>query len=253
MEMSSSKGYGRWYAGNLRRIIAGAVLIVVQAAAIGLAANALNPQRLPWVRVPLKDTRRLATTQEVVPTSPDAIPPDKSSISVPAPLPGNAVEPVLPPKSAPTPDAAEAPKPVQPNSAAKPPAPSSEPSRTPQPVVKPKKVEALFTTLCDAKALFDRKAAVFVDTRHKEDYGFEHVLGARSLFVEDLDKLYESVLGSIPKDRTIVTYCSDAQCETAIKLADALVARGHTRVFILMEGLPGWKEAGYPTAGAGVQ
>jgi len=119
------------------------------------------------------------------------------------------------------------------------------------PTPEPRKVEALFTTLPDAKALFDRKDAVFVDARRKEDYDIEHIAEALSLFVEDVDVLYESVMGTLPKDRTVVTYCSDAQCDTAIKLADALVARGHTRVFILLEGIPGWKGAGYPTGTGG--
>jgi len=110
-----------------------------------------------------------------------------------------------------------------------------------------KRIGALFTTLPDAKALFDRKAAIFIDARHSEDYDLEHIPGAVSLFVEDLDKLYEGALGAVPKDRTLVTYCSDPQCGTATKLADALAARGYTRVLILLEGLPGWKGAGYPT------
>jgi rhodanese-related sulfurtransferase len=114
------------------------------------------------------------------------------------------------------------------------------------------RVEALFTTLTDAKATFDQKSAVFVDARHKDDYDLEHVQGAISLFVEDMDRLYDDALGSVLKDRTLITYCSDPQCGLAAKLADALVARGHTRVFIMLDGMLGWKDAGYPTGkGAG--
>lgn len=110
-----------------------------------------------------------------------------------------------------------------------------------------KRAEALFTTLDDAKALFDSGQALFVDARHREDYAAEHIPGALSLYVDEVNALYAGVLGAIPKDRTIVTYCSDAQCEAAVQLADALIARGHTRVFILLDGLPGWTGAGYPT------
>lgn len=112
----------------------------------------------------------------------------------------------------------------------------------------PKRVQALFTTMKDAKELFDKKAALFVDARAIEDYEAEHIPGAVSLYCEDFDKLYDSVLGRLPKDRLIVTFCSDAECKEAIKLADKLVAQGNTRVVILLEGLPGWKDAGYPTA-----
>lgn len=113
------------------------------------------------------------------------------------------------------------------------------------------KVEALFTTLEDARSLYERGDTVFVDARHREDFDVEHIAGARSVFVGDVDRLYEGALGDLPKGRTIVTYCSDPECGTAIELADALVARGHTRVFILLEGMPGWKDAGYPTESGG--
>ena len=90
-------------------------------------------------------------------------------------------------------------------------------------------------------------SAVFVDARHLADYKAEHVKGARSLYVANLDKNLPKVLGNLPRDKAIVTYGSDPKCEAEIKLADELAARGFRRVFILHEGLPAWKKAGYPT------
>jgi len=110
-----------------------------------------------------------------------------------------------------------------------------------------KKTEALFTTLGDAKAYFDKSDAIFLDGRPAEDYKAEHIQGALSLYHEKLDALYGQVLVNVPKDKLIITYCSDPECKTAIRLADGLVAKGYTRVLILLEGLPGWKSAGYPT------
>ena len=112
-----------------------------------------------------------------------------------------------------------------------------------------KKAEAFFIELADAKKLFDKNAALFLDARHEEDYDALHIRGARSLYVEELDRLCDDVMSDVPNDRTIITYCSDDQCETASRLADALAARGYTHVFILIEGLPGWEDAEYPTAG----
>lgn len=109
------------------------------------------------------------------------------------------------------------------------------------------KREALFTSLKDAKACFDNKSAVFLDARAVEDYRAEHIAGALWLGLESVEEDYDKVLGKTPKDRLLVTYCSDLQCASATKLADELVARGHTRVVIMLEGLPGWKGAGYPT------
>lgn len=110
-----------------------------------------------------------------------------------------------------------------------------------------KKAEALFTTLADAKSYWDEGTAAFVDARPIEDYNAEHIAGAVNLSYDHLDELYGQVLSKLPKDKIIVTYCSDPECTTAVKLADELVRRGYTKVVILMEGLPGWKEAGYPT------
>lgn len=268
---------------EMRKTIAGAALIVVQAAVIGLAANAVNPRRLAWVRVPLSETRRVATSGEVLPPSPPAPAPTEKA-GQPGDAPQRAPETTRPARPAvtiqrparsllpqptamppegsgktkdisvrmparPTPSTASRPATGAEKRAVRPERPVAA---TPTPEPGPRKVAALFTTLPDAKALFDRKDVVFVDARRKEDYDLGHITGALSLFVEDVDVLYESVMGTLPKDRTVVTYCSDAQCDTAIRLADALVARGHTRVFILLEGIPGWKGAGYPTETGGV-
>ena len=207
-----------------RRTVGGAVLIVIQAMVIGFTANAVSPHRLPWIRIPLRDTHRMAASREALTVQPSRKVARNSVVAGP---------PVM---------AVPATRPDQPPAVTQPRA---------KPAAKPKKVQALFTTLPDAKALFDQKAAVFIDARHKEDYDQEHITGALSLFVEDLDKLYDDVLGAIPKGRAMITYCSDPQCETAIKLADALVARGHTCVYILLEGMPGWKDAGYPVTTGG--
>lgn len=229
---------------GLGRTAAGAALIVIQAVAIGFGANAISSHGLPLTRRPLRETHRLAARQEVFRTPPDtsrqvakagnepalAVPNSTAPVAVSKP----ATEPKSVPAKAPAPGPATTPKPTQ--------------TRTkPKPAPAAKKVEALFTSLTDAEALWRNKAALFVDARNREDYDLEHIAGAVSLTEGDFDKLYNGALGAVAKGRTIVTYCSDPECETAIKLADALVERGHTHVLILLEGLPGWKQAGYET------
>lgn len=228
---------------NIRKAIVGAALIVLQATAVGLGVNALSPNPLPWIRVPPHMTHKVADSKTVLgsdtikktetkPKSPADKDESESSKDTTAPVVEKKEPPVV----------ATAQKPMA----------SSRKVEKVEAAPKAKKVEALFTTLADAKVLFDRKEAIFIDSRHREDYELERIPGALWLFVEDVDKLYDEVLGSIPKDRTLITYCSDPQCGSAIELADELVARGHTKVFILLEGLPGWKEAGYPTEGSSV-
>ncbi len=113
--------------------------------------------------------------------------------------------------------------------------------------------QAAFITLADAKPLYVSGEAVFVDARHELDYKEAHITGAKLLYYDEVDKYYPGAVGDTPKDRPIVVYCYDPECESAISAGDALVARGHTRVYILIDCLPGWESAGYPvTRGGGL-
>ena len=113
--------------------------------------------------------------------------------------------------------------------------------------------QAAFITLSEAKPLYDSGEAVFVDARHELDYKEAHITGAKLLYFDEVDKYYPSAVGDIPKDKPIVVYCYDPECESAISAGDALVARGHTRVYILIDCLSGWESAGYPVTRGGGQ
>ncbi len=106
--------------------------------------------------------------------------------------------------------------------------------------------QAAFITLADAKPLYDSGEALFVDARHELDYKEAHITGAKLLYYDEVDNYYQSAVGNIPKDKPIVVYCYDPECESAISAGDALVARGHSRVYILIDCLPGWESAAYP-------
>lgn len=217
------------------KTVFGAVLIVVMAISTGFVANAINPHGLPLKRVPLKETHRTASAHEFFPPKTNQVAKIVANSSIKAKTSSISTS-----------------KPVK-TAVAVPSIPNSVKNRAitarsaTKPIVRAKKIEALFTTLADAKSLFDRKAALFIDARSIEDYNAEHIDGAVSLPYDNLKESYEQVLGNVPKDRLIVTYCNDAECSTSTKLADDLVARGHTRVLILLDGLPGWRDAGYPT------
>lgn len=106
--------------------------------------------------------------------------------------------------------------------------------------------QALFITLEDAKKAYDRGNLTMVDARPIEDFHNQHIKGAISLYYEDAAGKWSAALASVPKDTAIITYCSDPECESAIKLADILTAVGFTRVSIMLDGIPAWKQAGYP-------
>jgi hypothetical protein len=55
-----------------------------------------------------------------------------------------------------------------------------------------------------AKAMYDAGTAVFVDTHTKASFETEHITGAINIPVND----YEALIDKLPKDKTIIAYCS---------------------------------------------
>jgi rhodanese-related sulfurtransferase len=266
-------GRGRERMRWLGRTAAGAGALIACAVALGFGTNALRSDRLPVVRKPLAQTRRVVARDQLMALSTGrweklAVVPSvrpttgpilgkrrEGSLTQPvpqAPEPVSALTPRSPP-SKPT-DSAKRSRFGKLKQAEPPTHPVAVPARPKRlsPVraaaTQSTKIEALFTTLEDAKDCFDRGNAIFLDARPIEDYESEHIKGALRLSRESFAEDQERVLFSVSKDQLIVTYCDDPECATAIRLADSLVASGYTRVVIMLEGLPGWKAAGYPTA-----
>jgi 3-mercaptopyruvate sulfurtransferase SseA len=59
-------------------------------------------------------------------------------------------------------------------------------------------------SLADAKAAFDARTAVFIDTRPAETYEQEHIKGAINITLTDDAAKYNK----IPKGKKIIVYCS---------------------------------------------
>jgi rhodanese-related sulfurtransferase len=92
---------------------------------------------------------------------------------------------------------------------------------------------------------------VVVDCRRPEQYAAGHIPGALSLPYRDITA---DGVAHLPKDKTIVTYCSSWHCNASTKAALQLSALGF-RVKEMLGGIAGWKEEGYavevgPAAGA---
>jgi len=100
--------------------------------------------------------------------------------------------------------------------------------------------------MAQAKAIYDRQIALFVDARSKALYDEGHIKGALSLPVGQLDRRLPTFFKKYPPDTAIVTYCSGRTCVDSHKLAKRLRALGYERVQILIDGYPDWAAAGYP-------
>jgi predicted sulfurtransferase len=68
----------------------------------------------------------------------------------------------------------------------------------------PQEEEAPRISLADAKADFDKRSAIFVDTRPESSYKQEHVKGSINLPLAAFDDRYKE----LPKDKKIIAYCS---------------------------------------------
>jgi rhodanese-related sulfurtransferase len=100
--------------------------------------------------------------------------------------------------------------------------------------------------IVEAKEIYDRGVALFVDARTKDDYDDGHIKGAISLPVGQFDLLIDEFLENYPADTAIVTYCSGKECDDSHKLAQFLLEMGYTTVRVFIDGYPGWVSEGYP-------
>lgn len=100
--------------------------------------------------------------------------------------------------------------------------------------------------LAAARGLFESGSALFVDGRHEFDYKLGHIKGAINIPLKDFESR-KAALSSLPKDKTIVTYCDGAECNSSIELAAKLFAEGFTDVRIFFGGWNEWNAHHLPT------
>lgn len=104
--------------------------------------------------------------------------------------------------------------------------------------------------LAGAKALFDA-GAIFIDARSTAEYERGHIAGAVHLYYADFDVKAAEVVGSMPLDKTVVSYCSGEDCNSSDIVARHLIDYGFEKVRIFFAGWPAWEAAGYPKEGSG--
>ena len=80
-----------------------------------------------------------------------------------------------------------------------------------------------------------------LDVRSPESYAAGHIPAAMNVPLADL----VSKLGTLPKNKTLVTYCSNLTCALAPKAALELAQKGF-KVMQLMGGMATWQENGFP-------
>lgn len=125
---------------------------------------------------------------------------------------------------------------------------------TPNPVLEPKMLELTAVQYFSAKlsfemtpwalkALLEKNAdsICLLDVRTPEMYATAHLPTAINIPLVDL----VSKLNTLPKNKTIVTYCSNLTCALAPKAALELAQKGFV-VKELVGGIATWQDHGFP-------
>jgi rhodanese-related sulfurtransferase len=82
---------------------------------------------------------------------------------------------------------------------------------------------------------------LILDVRSAEQYAQGHLPTALNIPIADL----AGKLATLPKDKTIVTYCANITCALAPKAALQLAEKGF-KVMELFGGIQTWQEKGFP-------
>ncbi len=88
--------------------------------------------------------------------------------------------------------------------------------------------------------------ALVVDARSPELYADGHLPGAVSLPMLEADDILSDFLQKVPRNQTLIIYCSGYGCPDSFDLGMQLLAEGYLDVRVFEGGYPEWRDAGLP-------
>jgi hydroxyacylglutathione hydrolase len=104
-------------------------------------------------------------------------------------------------------------------------------------------------TMTSAKAFFDAKNALFVDTRPYVRFAGGTIIGSINI----PDTKIDDYLGWFPnnKETIIIPYCGGYVCEKSHEVGDKLIKLGYKNIKVYAGGYPEWNENKLPTTTGG--
>ena len=87
------------------------------------------------------------------------------------------------------------------------------------------------------------KDFILIDARDPANYSKDHLPGAKSLLLSDIDR-YAS--GMLKKDKVIVIYSNDINCPASGLVSEKLDGMGYGPVYNYDPSYSDWVEKGYP-------
>ena len=85
-----------------------------------------------------------------------------------------------------------------------------------------------------------------VDARDRHLYADDHLPGAISLPLGEVDQLLPQFTKRIPYDKPLILYCNGFGCPDSFDLGVRLIAAGYKRVLVYEGGFPEWRDRGRP-------
>lgn len=85
-----------------------------------------------------------------------------------------------------------------------------------------------------------------VDARAAEVYGEGHLPKAFAFPIGEYEQMLPEFLERVPKDTTLILYCSGFGCPDSFDLGERLLAEGYLDVRVYEGGFPEWRDAGLP-------
>jgi len=91
--------------------------------------------------------------------------------------------------------------------------------------------------------------ALLVDARNSSAFAEQHLPGAVSLPLGEVDSRLPEFQAAVPKDRLLITYCNGFGCPDSFDLGVRLLEEGYRQVLVFEGGFPQWRDAGRPLEG----
>jgi rhodanese-related sulfurtransferase len=106
--------------------------------------------------------------------------------------------------------------------------------------------ENLEISLSEAKNLFNKGEALFIDARSGAEYDAGHIKGAKSLPYKEADWKFVDAMAGVPEESAIITYCDGETCELSMELTVFLRNADYKNVRVLSNGWTIWQQNGLP-------
>ncbi len=96
---------------------------------------------------------------------------------------------------------------------------------------------------------FSTGTSLFIDATEPEEFECGTIPGSINIPFEhlpdDLGTYFDSVLQGIPKDYSLIVFCTGEECDLSLHLARNLQSFGYTAVSIFFGGAREWEKSGF--------